>query len=162
MGLVHRTHLALYIALATTVSIYIYGCGQAKEDSAHGPDVVPPAQFMRAAKAICQRANDERGEKGSAFLKQRAKETGQGLGLVGEVEMVQKVVAPSLSREVDRLEGIGLPRGRAYDAEALWQTLRIVSQEVEIEGIYAWRSAKLLWPFRNRAKSFGLDSCVIN
>lgn len=95
-------------------------------------------------------------------MERRAEETGESLGLVGEFEMVQKVIAPSLSREIDRLEKIGLPRGHAYEAEALWQTLRIVLSEVEAEGLYAWRSAMLLRPFRNRAKMFGLDSCVVN
>jgi hypothetical protein len=117
---------------------------------------------MKAAKAICIRANDERGKAGSVFLERRAEETQESLGLVGEFEMVQTVIAPSLSREIDRLEKIGLPRGHAYEAEALWQTLRIVLNAVEVEGLYAWRSAKLLRPFRNRAKAFELDSCVIN
>jgi len=124
--------------------------------------MVAPQRFIKAAKGICRRANNERAVDGSAFLKRRAEETEESLGLVGEFEMVQRVVSPSLAKEVTRLENIGLPREQAYEAEALWQTLRIVLHEVEVEGIYAWRSAKLLQPFRNRARPFGLDSCVVN
>jgi hypothetical protein len=147
----------------------VFGCGQAEHEPAHAssqlhgaPKMVPREQFLKAAKSICRRANDERGEKGSALLERRAEETGESLGAVGELELVQKVITPSLRKEIDQLEGIGLPREHAYEAEALWQTLRIVQHEVEVEGIYAWRSAELLRPFRNRAKVFGLDSCVVN
>jgi len=97
-----------------------------------------------------------------ALLKRRADETGEGLGLVGEFEVVQKVLVPSLKREIDELEAVGLPEKQAYEAEAVWQTFRIVLHEVEAEGLYAWRSAKLLRPFRNRAKPFGLDFCLVN
>jgi hypothetical protein len=69
---------------------------------------------------------------------------------------------PSLRKEIEQLEAIGLPKGEVYEAEALWQTLRIVVHEVEAEGLYAWRSAKLLPAFRNRAKQFGLEKCVLN
>jgi hypothetical protein len=152
------------------VLLGIYGCGQAREDSApsssprsaQGPEVIEPARFVKAAKAICTKANKERGRAGGVLLARRTKETGENPGLVGEFEMVQKVIAPSLSREIDRLEKIGLPRGHAYEAEALWQTLRTVLNEVEVEGLYAWHSAKLLRPFRNRAKMFKLEFCVVN
>lgn len=117
---------------------------------------------MKAAKAICLRANVERGKAEGVFLDRRTEETGESPGLAGSFEMVQTAVAPSLSREIDRLEKIGLPRGHVYEGEALWQTLRIVLNEVEVEGLYAWRSAKLLRPFRNRARAFGLDTCVVN
>ena len=112
--------------------------------------------------AICLKASKERGEAEGAFLDKRTEETGESPGLAGTFEMVQKAVAPSLSREIDHLEQIGLPRGHVYEGEALWQTLRIVLDEVEAEGLYAWRSAKLLRPFRNRAKMFGLEHCVVN
>lgn len=136
--------------------------GSTPGHTGNNPEMVAPQQFARVAKAICQRANDEREEKGTAFLERRADETGESLGLVGEVEMIQKVVAPSLDQEIDQLERIGLPKGHAYEAEVLWQTLRIVLHEVEVEGIYAWRSAKLLRPFRNRARPFDLDFCIAN
>ncbi|HET9678154.1 MAG TPA: hypothetical protein VFP21_11700, partial [Solirubrobacterales bacterium] len=65
-------------------------------------------------------------------------------------------------RELKELEAIGLPEGKAYEGEAVVQTLSTVVHEVEVEGIYAWRSAKLLPPFRNRSHKFGLDGCIVN
>jgi hypothetical protein len=158
--------LSVFVALA---SMIICGCGQTARDSvstssrsALSSQVVAPRQFIKAAQTICRRGNNERGQRGNALLERRAKETGEGLGLVGEFEVVQKVVAPSLDKEVGQLERIGLPREMAYEAEALFETLRVVLHEVEAEGLYAWQSAKLLRPFRNRAKVFGLESCVLN
>jgi hypothetical protein len=126
------------------------------------PPIVPRAQFVKQAKAICDRFNEQRNDEISAFYERRADETGEGLGAVGAVEAIPEVVVPTLRQELAKLEAIGLPEGEAYEAEAGWQTLRTVLHEVEAEGIYAWRSAKLLPPFRNRVRQFGLDSCVIN
>jgi hypothetical protein len=126
------------------------------------PQLIPRAQFVKRTKAICARAGQERGKASEAFYERRAEETGEGVGAVGAVELVPRVVIPSLRRELDELEAVGLPRGEAYEAEAAWQTLRTVLHEVEAEGIYAWRSAKLLPPFRNRARPFGLQFCVNN
>lgn len=158
--------LAAPVAVAVVLGC---GCGEAGSRAASTsaqvkapPRMVAPARFIEQAKAICQRGNEERGKQGSALLERRAEESGESLGLVGELEQVRKVVAPSLAKEIDRLERIGLPKEQAYEAEALWQTLRIVLQEVEVEGIYAWRSAKLLRPFHNRARPFGLENCVSN
>lgn len=164
----HRAPLALAILLALAL-LAINGCGQAEWQAADAssqspstPKMISREHFVKAARSVCRRGNDERGEKGSALLERRAEETGESVGLVGELELVQKVIAPSLGKEIDQLEELGLPREEAYEAEALWQTLRIVLHEVEVEGIYAWRSAKLLRPFRNRAKPFGLQFCVVN
>jgi hypothetical protein len=152
------------VALAIAI---LSGCGDGKGDGTSSaspgrPSIVAPDQFVAKAKSICASANEERSDDGLAFLERRERETGEPLGLIGEFEVVRQVVAPSLWREIERLEAIGLPKGKVSEAEAIWQTLRIVAHEVEVEGLYAWRSAKLLPAFRNRAKQFGLDNCVIN
>jgi hypothetical protein len=126
------------------------------------PQIVSRGEFMRRTSAICARASSDRARELSAFLTRRSQQASESLGPVGEFEMVRKVVTPSLRREIGQLEKIGLPNENGYEAEALWQTLRIVLHEVEIEGLYAWRSAKLLIAFRNRAKMFGLESCLVN
>lgn len=126
------------------------------------PGVVSRQAFVDTAKRICKRANDQRNRESITFLERRAQATGEPLGTVGGVELVQEVVVPSLRREVGLLEEIGFPKGKAYDIEALWQTLRIALHEVETEGIYAWRSAKLLPAFRNQARPFGLELCISN
>lgn len=126
------------------------------------PGIVSLQRFRKDARAICKAANEERSDQAIALLERRAEETGEPLGTVGEFEVVRNVVVPSLRREIEELEQIGLPSGKPYEAEALWQTLRIVLYEVEAEGIYAWRSAKLLPTFRNRARPFGLELCIVN
>jgi hypothetical protein len=151
------------IAFANTICFW--GCGGGEDGTSSAspsPSIVSPDHFTARAKSICAAANEERNDDSLAFLERREKETGEPLGLVGEFEVVRRVVAPSLRDEVERLQAIGLPKEEAYEAEALWQTLRIVVQQVETEGLYAWRSAKLLPAFRNRAKQFGLEDCVLN
>jgi hypothetical protein len=160
-----RSNVGLAVALMACL-IYLLGCATDGADtsstSAQGPFVVTKSLFIKRAKAICASANEERNEDSLAFMERREKATGEPLGLAGSFEVVRLVVAPSLRSEIKRLEGIGLPKGAVYEAEALWQTLRTVLHEVEAEGLYAWRSAKLLPAFRNRAKQFGLQACVIN
>lgn len=140
------------------------GCGGGGDDTttSHYPAVVPRARFIKQAQAICAASTAKLGTQMNAFYEKRARETAESLGLVGAVEAVPEVIVPSLRHELAELEAIGLPKGEAYEAEAVWQTLRTVLHEVEDEGIYAWRSAKLLPPFRNRAKPFGLQHCILN
>ena len=158
--------IALLLGLGMTCAM---GCGgesghdsSALAASADSARLIPPQDFLRDAEAICNAGNSERSEDGLAFFERRKDETGEPLGLVGNFEVVHKVIVPSLRREIGQLESIGLPRGEAYEAESLWQTLHIVLHEVEVEGLYAWRSAKLLTAFHHRAKQFGLQSCVVN
>lgn len=154
--------LALALALLTGM-----GCGRggdttASSSPARYPAIIPSAQFVKKAKAICEAAKERMGDEISAFYERRAKETGESNGLVGSVEAISEVVVPTLRKQLEELEAIGLPKGAVYEAEAVWQTFRTVLHEVEAEGIYAWRSAKLLPPFRNRAKQFELDNCIVN
>lgn len=154
------------LALAV-VLVAVAGCGgdgdtTASSSAGRYPAIVPRAQFVKEAKAICEAAEKKMGDEVSAFYERRARETGESPGLVGAVEAIRVVVVPALRRQLEELEAIGLPKGEAYEAEAVWQTFATVVHEVEAEGIYAWRSAKLLPPFRNRAKQFELDGCIVN
>lgn len=151
------------LALAA-VALSVGGCGgsDTTTSSPRFPQVVPQSQFVRQAKVICRDATKKLSRGISAFYERRARETGEPGGAVGSVEAIPEVVVPLLRHELGELEAIGLPKNHVYEAEALWQTLKTVLHETEVEGIYAWRSAKLLPPFRNRAKPFGLQHCVIN
>jgi hypothetical protein len=153
------------IQIAASIAVIAFaGCGGGGSGAGDitGPKTVGRGQFVTQAKQICDRANEERQKGMEAFLERRARETGEQIGLAGEVEAIPAVMVPTLRKEIRQLEAIGLPRGEAYEAEAIWQTLRIVLHEVEVEGIYAWRSAKILRPFKNRAHGFGLSLCVLN
>jgi hypothetical protein len=123
--------------------------------------VVPSEKFASRAKVVCSRGNEERNKASVALLERRARETGESLALAGEFEVVQKVVVPSLRKVAGELEGIGLPRGKAYAAEAWWQTLRAAINELELKGMDAWR-AEYLRPFRQRASALGLEYCIVN
>jgi hypothetical protein len=149
-------------ALALALTLGLSACGGGDSETTAYPPLIPRGQFEKKAKAICDRYTEERGELAEDFYERRQRETGATQEVVGAVEMINVVMVPTLRRELNELEAIGLPEGKAYDAEAIWQTLRTVLHEVEAEGIYAWRSAKLLPPFRNRSHKFGLDGCIIN
>jgi hypothetical protein len=139
------------------------GCGGSGDsDTTAYPPLIPRAQFEKKAKEICERAEEERAKGVEAFYDRRQRETGATQEVVGSMEVINVVVVPTLKRELRELETIGLPKGSAYEGEAVTQTLSTVVHEVEVEGIYAWRSAKLLPPFRNRSHKFGLDGCIVN
>jgi|GEM_PF-3149303 len=156
------TRTAPLAIAAAAIALAGCGGGETTASSSRYPQVVERSQFIREAKAICRDSSKDRSRRIGAFYELRARETGEPEGLVGAVDAVPVVIVPSLKRELRELEAIGLPKGEAYEAEAVLQTLRTVLHEVEAEGIYAWRSAKLLPPFRNRARPFGLQHCVVN
>ena len=140
------------------------GCGGGDSTSAETryPPLIPRGQYEKKAKAICDRVGEERAKEFEAFYERRRRETGATQEVVGTFEGINEVVVPTLKRELRELRAIGLPKGYAYDGEAVLQTLSTVVHEVEVEGEYAWRSAKLLPPFRNRSHKFGLDGCIVN
>jgi len=148
-------------ALALVLMLALSACGGDSETTAY-PPLIPRGQYEKKAKEICERVGEERGKGVEAFYERRQRETGATQEVVGSMELINVVVVPTLKRELRELEAIGLPEGAAYDGEAVVQTLSTVVHEVEVEGIYAWRSAKLLPPFRNRSHKFGLDGCIIN
>jgi len=151
---------AAFIAL-----LLLAGCGGSDSgtsaETRYRP-LIPRGQYEKKAKAICDRVGEERAKGVEAFYERRQRETGATQEVVGSMEVINFVVVPTLKRELKELEAIGLPKGAAYEGEAVTQTLSTVVHEVEVEGIYAWRSAKLLPPFRNRSHKFGLDGCIIN
>lgn len=151
--------------IAPFLLLWVVGCGGGDSSTSaetRYPPLIPRGQFERKAKAICDRVGEERAKEVEAFYQRRQRETGATQEVVGSMEVINVVVVPTLRRELRELEAIGLPEGAAYEGEAVTQTLSTVVHEVEVEGIYAWRSAKLLPPFRNRSHKFGLDACIVN
>jgi hypothetical protein len=155
----------LVAAIGMAALLAFAGCGDGDGDTTAAssyPPLIPRGQYEKKAKAICDRVGEERSKGVEAFYERRQRETGATQEVVGAMELINVVVVPTLKRELRELEAIGLPEGKAYDGEAVVQTLSTVVHEVEVEGIYAWRSAKLLPPFRNRSHKFGLDGCIVN
>src|SRR4051794_1303233 len=118
-----------WAGLATVpFALLIGGCGQGGATGAPpsgtatggpltGPKIVSRKRFEQGSKAICARANKQRAKEEEAFLVRRAQESGESIGLVGEMEMMREVMAPSLRSELEALEAVGLPKGGAYEAE---------------------------------------------
>ncbi|HWN73708.1 MAG TPA: hypothetical protein VNN15_07875 [Solirubrobacterales bacterium] len=149
--------------LAFLFVLLLASCGGSSDsDTTAYPPLIPRGQYEKKAKAICDHYTELRGERVEAFYERRQRETGATQEVVGAMELINVIVVPTLKRELGELEAIGLPEGKAYDGEAVVQTLSTVVHEVEVEGIYAWRKSKLLPPFRNRSHKFGLDNCIIN
>jgi hypothetical protein len=156
----------LAVVLVAFLALLLASCGNggSGEQTQGQPSaqILPKQQFVNRAKAICAAARKRMGEGSEAFLKRRADETGEAFGAVGQVDVVPEVVVPTLRRELRELEALGLPEGEAYAVETLWQTFGTVLHEVEVEGRYIWRTAKVLVPFHNQAKPFGLQGCIVN
>lgn len=122
--------------------------------------MIPRQKFIDQTHALCRKwkVNVNRGLK--RLYAKRARETGEPEGQVGVVESMHTVIVPMYKRELAEFKAVGLPKGEAYEAEQVWESVRRIIHELEDEGIFAWTRESLLFPYRKLAKSFQLQNCL--
>ncbi|HET9676231.1 MAG TPA: hypothetical protein VFP21_01845 [Solirubrobacterales bacterium] len=157
------------VAGAAIVSMLsLPACGGGEDTSTSGAashfsqisQMVPRSQFINDSHDLCKKwkVKINRGLKN--LYRQRAQETGEPEGNVGAIEAMRVVIVPSMDLEVKDFEAVGLPKGEAYAAEAMWQEVRNIARKVENEGIVAWTRESLLDRYRVAAKPFQLQNCL--
>jgi hypothetical protein len=156
---------AVLVALAAVSLLVLSGCGgddstAADPSAAASSSMVSREKFIEGSKSVCKkwRVKINRGLKN--LYAKRSKETGEPLGSVGAIEAMRMVIVPSMKLELEDFEAVGLPRGEAFQAEAMWQAVRNMYRRVELEGMVAWTRESLIFPFWREAKPFGLKNCL--
>ncbi|HWN73709.1 MAG TPA: hypothetical protein VNN15_07880 [Solirubrobacterales bacterium] len=122
--------------------------------------MVPLSKFIDESHDLCKKWKVKINRGLGNLYRQRSQETGEPQGQVGAIEAMRVVVVPSMKLQIADFEAVGLPKGKAYEAEAMWQEVRNIARKIEDEGIVAWTRESLLDRYRVAAKPFQLQSCL--
>lgn len=151
-------------ALALALALGLSACGSGGDSSTSDPSALPQlvsrSQFIANSHDLCKKWKVKINRGLGNLYRKRAKETGEAQGNVGAIEAMRVVVVPSMNLEVKDFEAVGLPKGEAYAAEAMWQEVRNIVRKIENEGIDAWTRESLLDHYRVAAKPFQLQNCL--
>ncbi|MGN6557588.1 MAG: hypothetical protein ACTHLH_06205 [Solirubrobacterales bacterium] len=151
-------------ALALALALGLSACGGGGDSNASDPSAPPQlvsrSQFITDSHDLCKKWKVKINRGLNNLYRKRSKETGEAQGSVGSIEAMRVVIIPSMNLEVKDFEAVGLPKGEAYAAEAMWQEIRNVVHKIENEGIDAWTRESLLDHYRVAAKPFQLQSCL--
>jgi hypothetical protein len=155
-------------ALALSIALGLSACGgggdtSASETTSHFdpiPPMVSPSKFIDESHDLCKKWKVKINRGLGNLYRQRSRETGEAQGQVGAIEAMRVVVVPSMKLQVADFEAVGLPKGKAYEAEAMWQEVRNILRKIEDEGIVAWTRESLLDRYRVAAKPFQLQNCL--
>lgn len=154
------------VAVLVSLAAVLSACGGEDQEEAtaattKAPSIVPRGRFEKESRAICARTKEQLSKEMTDFVARRADENGETFGALGQNEAVVKVMAPSLRREIEQLEAVGLPFGDAINAEMMWQGLKVALHDLEVEGDFAARRENLFFPFRRYARHYGMRLCVV-
>jgi hypothetical protein len=153
-------------ALALALMVSACGGGDdtgAAEATSHFnrlPQMVSRSKFIDESHDLCKKWKVKINRGLNNLYRQRSQETGEAQGNVGAIEAMRLVVVPSMNLQVADFEAVGLPKGEAYAAEAMWQEVRNIVRKIEDEGIVAWTRESLLDRYRVAAKPFQLQNCL--
>jgi hypothetical protein len=129
--------------------VFLAGCG--------GGDDTPTltkTEYTKSAKALCEKALKKRQSEVEALANKLGKLDNQAKG-----RLTTEVILPSLHRQLEDLEAIGLPEGEEKKAEAFLQNLESEIEEIEGQPVKAIESGALEGT-REKASALGLGSCV--
>jgi hypothetical protein len=153
---------AVLSALALLGLVVGCGGGSASSDpqvNDPAPRLLPKEQFVQRVDVICRKSAKKMSDRSDAFLKRRARETGEPYGRVGTAEMIPATLVPTLRTELKELEAVGLPKGQALAAELLWLKMKMMLHRVEVQGVIAWWTPGLGTPIFKAEKQLGINPC---
>jgi len=141
-------------------AIAMFGCGGGGgSDTAVAESSISKSQYVKQAEAVCKKGNEEMEADFAAFV--REKEDVKTPHESDYVELLEKVVAPNVSTEVDELQELDVPQGDASKVEAILsareESLTIAENEPKalIEN-----SKKVFGKASSLAGEYGLDDCA--
>jgi len=151
------------IAVAVVLLGVGVGCGGGSGDTT--PEITK-AQFVKKANFICADFNRERYAAAEKEYNPKQRQGSHTVGSpatkaleaeleeVGE-ELVRDVVIPSLRKELEKLESLGMPSGDEAQVEKILQSFDKGTQEIEEEG-YKGALGNQFDDFDAESKAYGL------
>jgi hypothetical protein len=116
------------------------GCGGSDSDTGSGTSaVIPKAEFVKSAEKVCADRGKERIGVGETINYENYETAGGKFDEAEFVDAVEKAlnekIYPSLQRQSDELEALGLPEGDEAKVERMWENLAKGVDLLEKEGI---------------------------
>lgn len=146
------------LAMAMVVSaVLMAGCGGG-EDTADATVKLTKAEFIKQADAICEEAFEQREDR----VAEIAEENGFSFENINKKHLEQlatEAVIPTLNRQVEDLNALGLPEGDEEQAREVIVSLENVRDEFEDNPGLAGEGKPLEEPSK-LAKAFGFKVCA--
>jgi len=129
--------------------VFIAGCGG-------GDDAPSPtkAEYTKSAKALCEKAVEKRQTEVEALLSKE-----NNFDKPVKERAVNDIILPSLHRQLEELESMGLPKGEEKAAEDLLHTFAAEIKKIEAQPVKAIETGALEGT-RAKAAALGLGSCA--
>jgi hypothetical protein len=162
---VHRWISGVAVAVVM-VGVFGVGCGggsdsgSSSEPTAH----VSKAQFLKAAAAVCVAGSKERLAAGEASYNKKVRAAGgnvdnKSLKALAE-EVLAESIIPSLRKQQEELEAVGVPAADEEKIEKLLQSMEDGTDQLEQDG-FEKLNYNQFDPFEEEAKAYGLKCKVI-
>jgi len=133
------------------IAVVGLGCGSSGEETASAE--VTKAQFLKQANSVCDEAKKRRAAAVADWT------TKQGSENVDVDAGLRNLVAPSLKKQAERLEGLTPPAEDEAAVAGLIAMLAKGSEVLEEEGQEGVQRSRLR-EFERKAIAFGLQSCA--
>jgi hypothetical protein len=143
------TSIATAAALILAVVVFVAGCGGGEDTP-----TLTKAEYTKSAKALCEKAQRKRQTEVEALAKKLGKLDNQA-----KSRLVTAVILPSLHRQLENLEEIGLPEGEEQKTEAFLGNLEAEIEKIEAQPVKSIEGGALEGT-REKATALGLGTCV--
>jgi hypothetical protein len=144
----------LSIGVLLGVGLIIAGCGG--DDSNAGS--ISKAEFVKKAEAVCKKGNKRMEGALAGFLHEN--KNIQNASKVAYEELLEKIVLPSLKRELREIRAIGVPSDGEERVEAMVAALEEGVETAEEDPRLAVTSSDAVFGISSRlARELGLDVC---
>jgi hypothetical protein len=136
-------------ALILAVMVFLAGCGSGEDTPS-----LTKAEYTKSAKALCEKALRKRQTEVEALAQKLGKLDNQAKG-----RLATSVILPSLHRQLEDLEALGLPEGGERKTEAFLRNLESEIKKIEAQPVKAIEGGALEGT-REKASALGLGTCV--
>lgn len=153
------------LAGVLVAAVVMFGCGGSSSGSGGGSDTtvsessISKAEYVKQAEAVCEKGNEELEADFATFVKE--KENVKKASEADYVELLEKVVAPNISAEVEELRELDVPKGDASQVGAMLiareESLSIAEEEPKA---MVADSEKVFGKATKLASAYGLKACA--
>jgi len=115
----------LFALALAAMAVLVAGCGSSDDSAtATTPPPATKAAFMKQAEKICVKAKADRYSEAVAYRKKHEKELEAMEPIPAEEKIIRAVGLPSIAKQFEEIEAIGIPKGQEEKLEAIFAALK--------------------------------------